>query len=264
MGLYSTHSALTPIALASEPYVKTDKILTTYDKRTADPLLISEVTRMSGATRCVAGLNLRTQRMVRPLQANGNNWQLGDDRSIFGLGSLLHFQPTGIRNATLPHGHEDTPLVRLPVVLQRFTESVSYKLLADAAQRSVQAAIGSTIEDNKYIVENTDCHSLGACEVPRRTLVFYTGARNKLRLHFTDGEGVFYDLGVTCDRLQGLNADTANKWLDTCERDESVLLRLGLARPWDGKELGWSPKRCYLQVNGVMVANDRFEEFAPR
>jgi hypothetical protein len=217
---------------------------------------------MSGATRCVAGLNLRTQRMVRPLQTNGSNWQLGNDRSLFGLGNLLHFHPSSIRNKTLPHGHEDTRLIRTPIVLERFLESACYELLADAAESSVEAAIGSTLEDDKYVVENTDCHSLGACEVPRRTLRFYTGAKEKLRLHFTDGNGVFYDLGVTCDRLQPLSGDTANKWLDTCERNEPVLLRLGLARPWDGKEWGWSPKRCYLQVNGVIVANDRFEEFA--
>jgi hypothetical protein len=242
--------------------VTTDKILKQYAGRTLDPLLISEVTRMRGGNYCVAGLNLRAQEMVRPLSANGDNWQLGNDRSIFALGNLLHFHSTGIRNSAFPHGHEDTRLTKLPVVLRRFTESASYELLASATESSVEAAIGSTIEDNKYVIENTDCHSLGACEVPRRLVGFYTGLKNKLRLHFTDGDGVFYDLGVTCDRLQALSTDSANRWLDSCDSDEPVLLRLGLARPWDGREWGWSPRRCYLQLNGVIVANDSFEQFA--
>ena len=38
-------------------------------------VLITEVTRMTGGIVCVAGLDVATGRMVRPLQVDGSNWE---------------------------------------------------------------------------------------------------------------------------------------------------------------------------------------------
>jgi hypothetical protein len=37
--------------------------------------------------------------------------------------------------------------------------------------------------------------------------------------------------------------------------DESIMLRLGLTRGWDGPDKNWTPKRCFLQLNGVIGRN---------
>jgi hypothetical protein len=230
-----------------------------------EPVLISEVTRMSGEMRCVAGLNVASQAMVRPLKSDGSNWRLGDDRSVFKLGHLIDLKPTGRRGAVLPHATEDTPLRDLPVVLERFDEATAHALLVDSAAKSVSFAVGVTLHDAKFVDEGTRCPSLFGVRAPRRKIRFHTGFDEKLKLQVDDADGAHYDLSVTCDRILSLfdgargraplGADEANDWLGKYGLAENVILRVGMARPWDGNR-GWEPRRCYLQLNGIVCPKD--------
>ena len=239
-----------------------------------NPVLISEVTRMSKGVYCVAGLNIASQAMVRPLLADGSNWSLGADRSVFAAGNLVDIRPTGVRSTALPHANEDTRLQGPPVVLERFAEDETHALLLGAARPSVVEAIGSQLIDNKYVVEGTLCHSLGGVTARRKQVRFREDSYAHLRLSLSDSDGTLYDLKVTSDQLQHMfspadheaephfGVDEANEWLDANGTDDTLILRVGLTRPWDGKENQWNPKRCYLQLNGVICPEDNYHIFA--
>lgn len=244
------------------------KILKTYPEPAYNPVLISEVTRMGGDYRCVAGLDVRRQRIIRPLLTPGSNWRIGGDRSVFEVGHLVHVRPTGVPGKVYPHATEDTPLEKAPKVLERFDEETTYQLLIGSCASSIRSGFGVTFVDDQYVVAGTKCPSLVGVRIPRKKVTFHTGYGGKLRLIVNDSDGVMYDLGVTSDRLLNLfdNAKNgkapfgiseANDWLKKAP-DEVLILRLGLARAFDGKEKAWNPLRCYLQLNGIVCPRDHF------
>jgi hypothetical protein len=248
------------------------EILKKYATAERTVILISEVTRMSRGQYCVAGLDLRSQLMMRPLRGDGKNWTLGTDRSVFGVGNLLQCNPTGVRGTVLPHATEDTRLASVPTMLEHLPEDLAYALLLEPAYESVAAAIGQIPIDNKYVIDGARCRSLGGVRAKRRQVQF-DGSRGALRLLLDDSDGRSYDLKVTCDWLQhyfspsdvgaelGFGVDEANEWLKVNPPNETLILRVGLARPWDGNQNAWHPLRCYLQLNGMICPQDNYHIF---
>src|SRR5580693_8557213 len=83
-----------------------------------------------------------------------------------------------------------------------------------------------------------------------------------LRISLADDEGM-YEFPLKSHGLIGLFAPAgvtdlrrANRWLEANTPEEEIVVRLGLARGWDGNEYGWSPRRCYIQVNNVICPVD--------
>lgn len=139
-----------------------------------------------------------------------------------------------------------------------------YDLLSQYAAPSVQRLFNTCLERGKYVEEGSDCPSLGAILVRRASL--RVDENNKVRCSFRDGAGVRYeDVKVTCDWL---NTSMERDAVGTVHRvvptagwgGRRVLLRLGLAGPWPGREewasYPFDPQRCYLQVNGVFVLGE--------
>jgi len=249
------------------------ELLAKYPPEKYNPVLVTEVTRMSKGTYCVAGLALATGKMLRPLQANGNNWSLGKDRSVFGVGHVIACRPTGQSGTVKPHSLEDTPLKATPSLLEELTEDQTYKLLIGSTAPSVAAGFGVELEDNKYVIAETNCPSLVGIRAERRSMRFHE-SYGKLRLSLDDTDGEYYDAKVTCDTLQHVfspgdesaephfGAAEANEWLEVNDDDDELIIRIGLARPWDGPQKSWDPKRCYLQVNGIICPQDNYHIFA--
>lgn len=237
-------------------------------------VLISEVTRMSLGNYCVAGLNLDTNKMVRPLQKSGANWALGADRSVFNVGHILECRPTGERGPAMPHATEDTRLYGVPTVVNQLSEDQTYSSLLGSTSLTVVEAIGQRLSENKYVEENAKCRSLGGVRAQRKKLKFYCNSFGKLRLLLADTDGTDYDLPVTCDWLQHFfspsdedaephfGTDEANEWLDVNHSTDELIIRVGLARPWDGKGKAWNPRRCYLQANGIVCPQDNYYIFS--
>ena len=252
------------------------------------PVLISEVTRMSMGNYCVAGWDIHARRMVRPLQSSGANWKLmafplqssdanGDaaaDRTIFSVGHLVNCLPTGRKNSVYPHATEDLLLSGAPSFLERFDESGTYALLLPATFQSIQQLFGRALVDGKYVQNGTNCNSLGGVRAARRQIGFLEDSFGKLRLQLQDVDGVVYRLPVTCDWLQHLFSPSdedaephfgvaeANEWLCVNPPDTDIILRIGLARGWSGKDRSWHPPRCYAQLNGIVCPQDNNHVFA--
>jgi hypothetical protein len=54
----------------------------------------------------------------------------------------------------------------------------------------------------------------------------------------------------------------ANEWLRANPSDSEIILRIGLARAWAGKDGDWNPLRCYIQLNGIICPEDNYHIFA--
>ena len=98
----------------------------------------------------------------------------------------------------------------------------------------------------------------------RRRIRFRANSYNRrLRLHFEDADDQLYILPVTCDRLRSLfdpdggalGVSAANDWLKSLPAEEPILLRVGLTRGYAGGDGSFDPKRCYVQINGILSAH---------
>lgn len=237
-------------------------------------VLISEVTRMSMGNYCVAGWDFHAGKMVRPLQPSGANWRLGTDRSVFSVGYLVNCVPSGRHNATYPHATEDLILSQLPSLLEKFDEATTYALLLDKASTSIRELFGCALVEDKYLPEGTNCRSLGGVRAIRRRVRFIEDGFRKLRLQLQDIDHVSYRLPVTCDTLRHFFSPSdeevephfgiaeANEWLCVNPPDSEIIMRIGLARGWVGKDGEWSPRRCYAQLNGIICPEDNYHIFS--
>jgi len=79
-----------------------------------------------------------------------------------------------------------------------------------------------------------------------------------------ESEWAPYDLPVTSmdllDRF-GESAEEVNRLLEGYDDGQRCILRIALARAWDGPDKGWNPKRCYMQMTGLICRVPR--ETAP-
>jgi len=222
------------------------------------PVLITEVTRMNNGFYCVAGFDLHAAKMIRPLHTPASNWRLVD-RKVFSPGHVVECEYTGSRgNGAYPHRTEDTVLARMPRVLETVGAEEIHTVLSSSLFDSVAQLYDGLLIDDKYVNDGTRCRSLGGVVVPVEKLRFEESF-DKLRLRIFDTDGRHYSLGVTSDELRtrfhddratSPAVDDANEWLDGFSAGSRALLRLGLARGWDK----YNPKRCYLQLNGLLIA----------
>ena len=251
-----------------------DQLISKYTSPQFMPVLISEVTRMSGGNYCVAGWDLHSQRMVRPLQRSGANWRLGNDRSVFTVGHLVNCIPAGLRNTVYPHATEDLILTTSPSFLEAFDEATTFEILLPTCFRSIREIFDSLLVEEKYILDNTNCRSLGGVRTRRSQVRFFEDGYRRLRLQFRDIDNAVYQLPVTCDTLKRIfspddddpephfGIDEANEWLQVNTPQTEIVLRIGLARGWDGPDHTWNPRRCYVQLNGIICPTDNYHIFS--
>jgi hypothetical protein len=173
-----------------------------------------------------------------------------------------------------PHATEDLLLSAAPSFLESFDESTTYGLLLPSTFQSIQQLFGRPLVDGKYLPNGTNCSSLGGVRAARRRVSFIEDSFGKLRLQLQDIDNVVYRLPVTCDWLRHLFSPSdedaephfgvaeANEWVCVNPPDADIILRIGLARGWSGKDHGWHPPRCYAQLNGIVCPEDNYHIFA--
>jgi len=174
-----------------------DEIKSRYPANRFRPVLLTEVTRMGGGYYCIAGWDIYAQQMVRPLQSSGSNWRSEALHSVLAVGHLINCQPSGKRNAILPHAAEDLPLSNQPVLLEKLDESSCYNILKEKAFTSIRELFGCHLIEDKYFTEGTTCRSLGGIRVIRRRTFFSQDNYGKLRLQLRDSDQK--PLSASCD-----------------------------------------------------------------
>lgn len=219
--------------------------------------LVTEVTRMGGGQVCVASIDLQTQRIKRPLQWNHKNWS--ETFVAMGLhpGAIVRQR---IRNQQEPHGFphqtEDTQLTDpLEFTGHRLSESELFTTLAPTVDVSVGSIFNDNIVDCKYVVEATKCRSLGSVMVDAVDLRF-TESYGDGRLTLISGAAT-YDLKITDLRVskaaeEGRREAIVAAIQRAATDGQRIIVRVGLARAWQGPNGEFRPRRCYVQSNGLI------------
>ena len=220
-------------------------------------VLITEVTRMGNGDVCVAGLDIHTGMMVRPLQTGGQNWE--EDKWVaqgyLVPGNLLLLTPASAGNPAYPHATEDFRVSKVGYVTS-ISAADLYSICVEAAVSDIDTIFDGKIIDNKYVTANTHCRSLGSIVVPVNKLKAQAPF-GKPQISFKDDWGIWHNLTVT--ELQTKNAGDAEAGaaaLSLRLRNSPpglAVLRLGLARAWGGANQEYDPPRCYLQLNGLIL-----------
>jgi hypothetical protein len=186
----------------------------------------------------------------------------------------MNCQPNGSIRGIQPHINEDFPLTCFPTLLESFDEEQTYQLMINKTDDSILSIFGKQLADGKYLVEGTNCRSLGSVSIPRRKICFFEDNFGRLRLRLHDSDEMLYSLPVTSDELlrffshseDGLEeyfgVDEANELLEANAPDQHLILRIGLARGWGGPKGNWNPKRCYIQLNGIIFPSDNWVIFS--
>lgn len=219
-------------------------------------VLITEVTRMGDGIVCVAGIDVATDRVVRPLQGDGSNWEEGEwvQSGLIAIGNVLLLRPVASSpKAALPHGHEDTRVDHVTVA-RKASPAELYDACRRTADPSLESIVGDTLVEGKYIKEGTDCRSLGCLMMDGSDLRF-SGKFGKVQVSWRDEMGVWHNLKLTdLATSQAADTEAEAKRLEAAAMfaDGAVALRIGLARAWVGPNGDWNPKRCTLQLNGLV------------
>lgn len=221
-------------------------------------VVLTEVTRMQPGFFCVAGVDLDSGNILRPLPPRDIRWRAqADGAPPFSVGTVLKCQFQSNANRSGAHGAEDRSCIYMPTQVGRMTPAELHTTLLPSAKRDVSEVYGAPLLDGMYLEEGRGAHSLGCLRVEPGSLSFHQGNRNAIRVDFKDASGASFNLKLTCHTLcSALEAKQANlpglnAW--AARADQPVLLRMGLARPWNGgHEHNYNPRRCYAQINGLI------------
>ena len=216
-------------------------------------LVVVASTFMKNSHECVIAWSVEEQRLIRPItNLVTNSWIFG----TFKVGQvywfvILHSNPS---EAIWPHKTEDTIVqinpvpvstVSIPLVPVRYTESEMYNMLFGSSVESVCSVFApGVIQEGKYILEGTECPSVGILRCNRGDIMLENLSNMSTRCRIFQ----LFDFPVTAqnqDALLSLNESLANI---------PVLVLLGLARPFQGTGGNFfDPRRSYILVIGVIM-----------
>ena len=234
-----------------------NELVAQYPLTVQRPLIVTEVTQMVGQV-CVAAIDIHGRKIVRPLDADGTNWQLDPWYSggTMAVGAILGVTPAPPAAAAHPHASEDFRLTGNVNVLGQVDETALHALCVETADNDVESIFGGHLAEHKYVAENSACRSLGCVLVDKDT-VRPRVPFDKLRVSFRDSSGQWFDLPLTEMRTKTVGNPEAQRAaleqrLASYKGGEPLALRLGLTRPFAGFNQEYDPRRCILQLNGLV------------
>ncbi len=218
-------------------------------------VLITETTRMTGVIVCVAGIDIHSGAMVRPLQGNGSNWEEGDwvDKGCMVVGNILSLTPALSNSMAFPHATEDFR-VQSVGLLGKSSETELFDACIETSSDDIETLFMNSLIDLKYAPDGTRCPSLGGFRVSASNLRSES-SYDKPKIIYTDLRDDRHYLSVTDLETKKMEPTEGvarlREQLSNVGRGQ-VVLRLGLARGWAGANNEYNPKRCYLQLNGII------------
>ena len=220
-------------------------------------LVIVASTFMRNGFECVIGWSIEDMKLIRPVtNVAGNSWKL----ETFTVGCQYEFVivDSNPSDAIYPHKSEDIivgatpdlmfstdPLTGVPFVPVN-TESQMYNMLFGSSVESVYSVFApGVIYEGKYIIEGTECPSVGILQCNLGDIMMYKNPFNKSRCRIFQ----VFDFPVTAQ-----NRDALLNSLNERPANTSVLVLLGLGRPFAGTgDNVYNPRRCYILVIGVIM-----------
>jgi hypothetical protein len=172
------------------------------------------------------------------------------------VGNILGVSVAGGGRSGYPHATEDMRLTGTVNTLGALTESELYEICVETADASVAAIYGNNLAERKYVPESTQCRSLGCVLVPINDITVHVSF-DKLRVQFRDATGAYFDPAVTEIRTRDAGnaeqqATALRARLQAYGNEGPIALRLGLTRAWAGPSQEFNPRRCTMQLNGIV------------
>ena len=199
------------------------------------------------------GMN-RFRRPIYRIDTDACCWPISFN---FKVGGRYRFTVLGEHQTTMtvptpyPHCSEDT-VVDSRVDMTKITDRFElYNRLLNKADSRIEDIFGP-LHNEKYVVENTKCRSVGVLKCPERNLRFETNQSGKRRLIITTAGGSTYDLPFT-----GFEYAFPN----SLSKDVALVL-LGLGRPFDGNGC-YHPRRCYILALNIFTRRSVSMDFTP-
>ena len=220
-------------------------------------LVIAASTFMRNGFECVIGWSIEDMKLIRPVtNVAGNSWKL----ETFTVGCQYEFVivDSNPSDAIYPHKSEDIivgatpdlmfstdPLTGVPFVPVN-TESQMYNMLFGSSVESVYSVFApGVIYEGKYIIEGTECPSVGILQCNLGDIMMYKNPFNISRCRIFQ----VFDFPVTAQ-----NRDALLNSLNERPANTPVLVLLGLGRPFAGTgDNVYNPRRCYILVIGVIM-----------
>ncbi len=215
-------------------------------------IIVTDVTLMHNGHVCVAGWDLERKCMVRPLAGPGQHWaeEMAGEH-LFEMGNVVQLVPSKARNTRgLPHAREDVIIKEEPELIGSVPPAQLPSRLAESEHASVRRLFAGHLKSGMYVLEGSDCPSLGAVSVDSRRMGFEEREKPKgpqLRCWFYDAEGVSYNFPVVSRTIRAMYEEGGlEAVVELRKRRRLAHVRLGLANPF--KDDG----RCWVMVNNVL------------
>lgn len=231
-------------------------------------LVVTDVTRMEGERVCVAGF-LEDGTVVRPVFARGGPtkaWLRPAFGDVIEPFTMVELRVQGLpRTLTPPHMEDRLVPARGHRLVGTLSEWERIAWLESSLAPSVRAIFGGMVHAapdgqwGRFVRAGEGARSLGTIKSSRVGAVRFAPdpdrGRWDYRLRFRDQTGEEFQLAVTdlafrrqLDEMRdgGLLPNRVAADTLTTLQQQTVYLRIGLARGWDR-----FPDRCYLQITGV-------------
>lgn len=173
------------------------------------------------------------KKMFRPIKTGTSFWSVPELK----IDTMYLFFPLQLPvplTVSLPHSREDLHVQQWIEQPDKLNDYTIYNALYEIANNSVELIFGNIME-GKYVLEGTDCPSVGILRcigVPIQ--LYYCFGKPRLKI------GDSYDFPY--------KAYTHDQIIPGCP----ALIVLGLGRPYDGDGL-FIPKRCYLLALRILM-----------
>ena len=195
---------------------------------------------------CVAAIDLQSLSIVRPLQWNHRNWPVAlTEQGLHPRRIVSQRIRTEQNHKGYPHQTEDTQLSDTLTFGGAIDDAEFYATLAPVADPSIDDLFAGNLVDGKYVVAGTRCRSLGSVLIQSDTMSLYAGYSRKLRVSFVDADTRYdipvTDLSVLRAAEQGRVEEIKNRIEGFARAGKKAILRVGLARAWDGGDGQYEP-----------------------
>lgn len=229
-----------------------------------ETLVITDVTQMpNGDQVCVVGIDAKNQ-CIRPVCEGGFLKRYlydAKNRVIVRHGARTEFD-LSIAESTPPHVEDMRCNPAHIVGKGKCAEDEWEATLQVSSFGTVRDIYGGLLEGDAWVLPGAKTRSIGTLSGARITGFTLSSGSVKPRLEFTDASGTeffrpvsdltLWDKSYSLVKKQGRTLEqAAHELLSQFQAVDRLYLRLGLARPWNGK--------CWLQVTGVHTFPDYLE-----
>jgi hypothetical protein len=224
-------------------------------------MVVTQLTRMQAPRICIAGVDPRVDRCIRPTTGPGHSLTrelLAEEGGPFALGALVDLGEV-TPNPAPPESEDHLFRVDQVRVVGQLSTDRYLELISKRSRTSLQAIFGDELvrhRRNYAVDKGRGTASLGILRV-RRKLDLKVDRYGKLRLRLPGKEG-FASLPVTDVRFvqadhTSIRTEVVDDVSARMRRGTEVFLMLGLARAFQAEHD--DSERHWLQVNGICLAD---------